>query len=233
MNTHLISEMSKTCSTIGILSQGQLVYRDSIEQLTKRYGDEASLEALYLSVTPVREKPGTGAATSGGTGSRGRRTGLQALSHLVSFSAWRSTPAPGPRRGGEALTFKEVLAQVIDWLQQDQRLSYGALKCEFDLDDNYLDHLKTELIYAKRVAVDEDERVLVWTGEAPMVPEAAPLSPLSVHTSPHQDEWPGSAAPEAEPRVLHESGMPPPRAVAATRGLPPLAGREDEVKCIR
>ena len=56
MNTHLISEISKTCSTIGILNQGQLVYRDSIEQVTQRYGDEASLEALYLSVTPLGRK---------------------------------------------------------------------------------------------------------------------------------------------------------------------------------
>ena len=29
------------------------------------------------------------------------------------------------------MTFKEVLAHVIDWLQQDQRLSYRALKRQF------------------------------------------------------------------------------------------------------
>ena len=31
------------------------------------------------------------------------------------------------------MTFKEVLAQVIDWLQQDKRLSYRALKRQFAL----------------------------------------------------------------------------------------------------
>lgn len=40
------------------------------------------------------------------------------------------------------MTFKEVLAQVIDWLQQDKRLSYRALKRQFTLDDDYLDDLK-------------------------------------------------------------------------------------------
>ena len=58
-------------------------------------------------------------------------------------------------REGDAVTFKEVLTQVIDWLQQDKRLSYRALKRQFDLDD-YLDDLKAELIEARRVAVDEE-----------------------------------------------------------------------------
>ena len=47
------------------------------------------------------------------------------------------------------MTFKEVLAQVIDWLQQDKRLSYRALKRQFTLDDDYLDDLKAELIEAR------------------------------------------------------------------------------------
>jgi len=62
------------------------------------------------------------------------------------------------------VTFKEVLAQVIDWLQQDKRLSYRALKRQFTLDDDYLDDLKAELIEARRVAADEEGQVLVWTG---------------------------------------------------------------------
>ena len=44
------------------------------------------------------------------------------------------------------MTFKEVLAHVIDWLQQDQRISYRALKRQFALDDDYLEDLKVELI---------------------------------------------------------------------------------------
>jgi class 3 adenylate cyclase/tetratricopeptide (TPR) repeat protein len=78
------------------------------------------------------------------------------------------------------VTFKEVLAQVIDWLQQDKRLSYRALKRQFALDDDYLDDLKAELIDARRVAVDEEGRVLVWTGDTvpastlPSVPTVPP-----------------------------------------------------------
>ena len=67
----------------------------------------------------------------------------------------------------EAVTFKEVLAQVIDWLQQDKRLSYRALQRQFALDNDYLDDLKAELIEVRRVAVDEDGRILVWTGDTP------------------------------------------------------------------
>ena len=46
------------------------------------------------------------------------------------------------------------------------RVTYRALKRRFDLDDEYLEDLKGELINAKRLAVDEDGEVLVWTGGA-------------------------------------------------------------------
>jgi len=48
------------------------------------------------------------------------------------------------------VTFKEVLAHVIDWLQQEQRISYRALKRQFALDDDYLEDLKVELIEVRR-----------------------------------------------------------------------------------
>ena len=51
------------------------------------------------------------------------------------------------------MTFKDVLAQIIDWLQQDKRITYRALKRQFDLDDAYLEDLKDELIYAKNLVV--------------------------------------------------------------------------------
>lgn len=43
------------------------------------------------------------------------------------------------------MTFQDVLPQAIDWLQREQRLSYRALKRQFDLDDGYLEDLKEEL----------------------------------------------------------------------------------------
>ncbi len=55
------------------------------------------------------------------------------------------------------MTFQEVLAQVIGWLQREQRLSYRAIKRQFDIDDDYSEDLKEDLIYSKRVAMDESE----------------------------------------------------------------------------
>src|SRR5262245_1560974 len=88
----------------------------------------------------------------------------------------------GPTRGGKAVTFKEILAQVIDWLQQDKRLTYRALKRQFALDDDYLDDLKAELIEARRVAMDEDGRILVWTGDT--APAAATPSVAAAPSAP-------------------------------------------------
>jgi class 3 adenylate cyclase len=75
------------------------------------------------------------------------------------------------------MTFDALLAQVLDLLQRQGRISYGALKRRFDLDDAYLEDLKTEIIEAQRLAVDEQGRILVWTGTAaaPPAPASAPV----------------------------------------------------------
>jgi len=52
MNTHLISEIAKTCTSIGVLSHGKLVFHDRMEVITEKYGDDSKLEALYLSLEP-------------------------------------------------------------------------------------------------------------------------------------------------------------------------------------
>ncbi|MBV8356539.1 MAG: AAA family ATPase [Deltaproteobacteria bacterium] len=62
------------------------------------------------------------------------------------------------------MTFDEILAQTIELLQREGRVSYRALKRRFSLDDEYLDDLKIEIIRAKRLAIDEGGEVLVWTG---------------------------------------------------------------------
>ena len=64
------------------------------------------------------------------------------------------------------MDFYAVLAQVSELLQREGRVSYRALKVQFSLDDDQLEALKDELIEAKRLAVDERGRVLVWVGEA-------------------------------------------------------------------
>ena len=62
------------------------------------------------------------------------------------------------------MTFDEILAQVLELLQREGRVSYRALKRRFELDDEYLEDLKVEIIQAKKLAMDEDSSVLVWAG---------------------------------------------------------------------
>src|SRR5947209_15634733 len=73
-------------------------------------------------------------------------------------------PASLAAGGGAAMTFEELLDQASALLQRRGRLTYRALKRQFNLDDNYLEDLKAELIQGQRLAVDEDGAVLVWTG---------------------------------------------------------------------
>ena len=63
------------------------------------------------------------------------------------------------------MKFSEVVTQTLAWLQREGRVSYRALKREFDLDDEYITDLKAEIVEARRVAADENGRVLVWIGE--------------------------------------------------------------------
>ena len=63
------------------------------------------------------------------------------------------------------MTFEEVLDQAIAMLQRRGRLTYRTLQLQFQLDEAHLEALKDELIYGQRLAVDEDDRVLVWTGD--------------------------------------------------------------------
>ena len=64
------------------------------------------------------------------------------------------------------MDYEAVFTQALALLQQEQRLSYRVLKRRLHLDDDLLEDLKEDLIYAKKLAVDEDGRVLVWVGEA-------------------------------------------------------------------
>ena len=63
------------------------------------------------------------------------------------------------------MDFYTLLDQVIDLLRQRQRVSYRALKRQFQLDDDYLEDLKVELIRVQQLAVDQEGEMLVWTGD--------------------------------------------------------------------
>ena len=76
------------------------------------------------------------------------------------------------------MEFYEILDQILALLQRHGRVTYGALKRQFQLDDAYLEDLKAEIIEARQLAVDKDGRVLVWTGRVDTTPESMP-PPLS------------------------------------------------------
>ena len=92
------------------------------------------------------------------------------------------------------MDYDGVLLQVLDLLQREKRVSYRVLKRRFGLTDDDLEDLKEDLIYAKQLAVDEDGRVLVWTGASEAMPppafppgHALDQAPLT-YTPPHLTE---------------------------------------------
>src|SRR5262249_30929560 len=100
------------------------------------------------------------------------------------------------------MDFYDICDQVIDLLKQRERVSYRALKMQFALSDDGIEALKDELIYAKKLAVDEENRVLVWTGDTAsgQVVAAQPAQPT-----------PQQPVVQAQPatQVAHLSTAPP------------------------
>ncbi|MCE5190592.1 MAG: ATP-binding cassette domain-containing protein [Actinomycetia bacterium] len=48
MNTHLLSQVTRICTSIGIMNQGRLMVADSLPNITARFAEERSLEDIYL-----------------------------------------------------------------------------------------------------------------------------------------------------------------------------------------
>src|SRR5262245_45102751 len=102
------------------------------------------------------------------------------------------------------MKFSEVVAQTLAWLQREGRVSYRALRLEFDLTEDVLDALKEELIEVKELAVDKDGKMLVWTG-ASSVPSSkfqVPSSPPPPAPQTPNPELRTSQPPAAERRQL-------------------------------
>src|SRR5467141_1626681 len=88
------------------------------------------------------------------------------------------------------MDFYAVLDQVLALLRQRQRVTYRALKVQFQLDDEALEALRDELIEAQHLAADEAGKVLVWTGDAgsSSAPAEEPMHAPHAHTPPHLAE---------------------------------------------
>ena len=82
------------------------------------------------------------------------------------------------------MDFYEILDQVLALLRSRGRVTYGALKRQFNLDDAFLDDLKAEVIKGQRLAVDEDGEVLVWSGGATLSPPSETMAKQEQSLSP-------------------------------------------------
>jgi hypothetical protein len=94
------------------------------------------------------------------------------------------------------MTFEEILTHVRELLEREGRVAYRILKRRFELNDEDLEDLKADLIDAKRLAVDEDGKVLVWTG-------ASLVSGSTFHVSSSQPPAPSTHLPDAPRSTLH------------------------------
>ena len=81
------------------------------------------------------------------------------------------------------MDFYTLLDRVIDLLCLRQRVSYRALKRQFQLDDDYLEDLKVELIRVQQLAVDQEGEMLVWMGDTGGASARVPIVPQPVHQS--------------------------------------------------
>ena len=92
------------------------------------------------------------------------------------------------------MKFSDIVRQAVVLLQEKGRITHGALKREFDLDDDAYEDLKEELIEGEQVAREENNRVLIWTGgeavsterlsTAAIDPETVASAPISQATAP-------------------------------------------------
>jgi len=95
------------------------------------------------------------------------------------------------------MDYDAIVIQALALLQREQRLSYRVLTLRLQLDDDTLEALKEDLIYAKKLAVDEEGRVLVWTGGTSSAPSAA--TPVPLPATPDVSVAQGQGSPVAPP----------------------------------
>ncbi|MGK2914449.1 MAG: ATP-binding protein [Porticoccaceae bacterium] len=82
--------------------------------------------------------------------------------------------------------FDALLERLTAALQSEQRISYRGLKRRFQLSDEDIEDIKDELIHARQLAVDEDNKVLVWRSQ--VAPAASVKAPAAAYTPRHLAE---------------------------------------------
>jgi len=97
------------------------------------------------------------------------------------------------------VTFSEIVDRAGELLQRKGRISYRALRREFELEDDALDDLTKELVEVLEVAEYKDGEILVWNGDG------AGAATATTSSSPLNTQAPSSYTPHhlAE-RILAE-----------------------------
>ena len=67
------------------------------------------------------------------------------------------------------MDFKQVLSELTQWLKRDGRVSFLAIKRQFDIDDETLRDLVDSLVFAQPVT--ETKGGLIWSGESDDLPD--------------------------------------------------------------
>jgi hypothetical protein len=93
---------------------------------------------------------------------------------------WTGDPAPpkpdAQHNADAESRFHVMLSAVMWWLQRERRVTYRALKHILGFDDALLEGIREELTL-RRLAIDEEGKVLVWTGEdQPVTPPVVDVS---------------------------------------------------------
>ena len=121
-------------------------------------------------------------------------------------------------REGSAITFDDLLAQITEILQRQGRVSYGALKRRYALDDAYLEDLKDELA-SMPDAWRSMRRVACWCGwVSQRQPQRCPRSLQPPHV------------PLLQPQTRHASPWPIPPSYLAEKILTSRSALEGERK---
>ena len=99
------------------------------------------------------------------------------------------------------MDFAEVLEKVLELLQRQGRVSYRALKLRFQLNDEVLEGIKEELLFAYAEHVYEEGPGLVWVGTSPVPSSEFPVPSFSQSPAPNT-QHPDAPRAEAERRQL-------------------------------
>jgi predicted ATPase/class 3 adenylate cyclase len=138
-----------------------------------------------------------------------------------------AVPPPSPvlpaRPGAWAeMRFQALLRAVIGLIQSEKRVTYRTLNYLFGRDDTLLDDIRKEL-GLRHLAVDEEGKVLVWTGEAQPAgqpaalmksqPPSADTRPVTSSTAVPSPTTPPLPSPVTEPRTPSNGPTGPAEAI--------------------